>query len=89
MSITEKLITQILRKTQRLKILKTCEEAKQYGFHGVCVNPEWTKVVSEELEGTDVKTVILVDPPMGLSSTEERVEMCKKLKRMELMRLIL
>ncbi|MDA3814741.1 MAG: deoxyribose-phosphate aldolase [Patescibacteria group bacterium] len=81
MSITEKIDHTNIKKDATIEdIKKTCEEAKQYGFHGVCVNPEWTKVVSEELKGTDIKTVILVDPPMGLSSTEERVEMCKKVK---------
>ncbi len=81
MSVTEKIDHTNIKKDATIEdIKKTCEEARTYGFHGVCVNPEWTKVVSEELQGTDVKTVVLVDPPMGLSSTEERVEMCKKVK---------
>lgn len=61
-------------------IKKNCEEAKQYGFHGVCVNPEYVKLVSEELKGTEIKTVVLIDPPMGLSSHEERLEACQKAK---------
>ncbi len=61
-------------------IKKLCSEAKEYGFHGVCVNPEWTKLCSEELEGSDVKVVVLIDPPMGLGSHEERMSACKKAK---------
>ncbi len=61
-------------------IKNRCKEAKKYGFHGVCVNPKFTSLVSKELKGTDVKTVILIDPPMGLSSHKERVLLCKKAK---------
>lgn len=62
-------------------IKKRCEEAKKYNFHGVCVNPKFTKIVSQELKGTEVKTVILIDPPMGLSSHQERLKICKKAKK--------
>jgi len=64
----------------REDIIRTCDEAKEYGFRGVDVNPEWVSLVKEELQGTDLKVIVLIDPPMGLSSTEERVEMCKKAK---------
>lgn len=59
-------------------ILKTCEEAKRWGFRGVDVNPEWASLVSKELAGTKIKVVVLIDPPMGLSSHEERMEICRK-----------
>ncbi len=59
-------------------IIKTCEEAKTYEFRGVDVNPKWVPLVKEQLEGTDLKVIVLIDPPMGLSTTQERVEMCKK-----------
>ncbi len=63
------------------EIKETCEEAKQYGFRGVCVNPEWVKLVFEELKGTGIKTVVLLDPPMGLSLMEDRIAMAKKAKQ--------
>jgi len=62
-------------------IIKTCREAKKYGFRGVCVNPEWIKTVKEELRGADIKVVVLIDPPMGLSSHLKRVEIAKKAKK--------
>lgn len=62
------------------EIKKTCQEAKRYGFKGVCVNPKWVEFVSQELEGTDIKTVVLIDPPMGLSSHIKRLDACKKAK---------
>jgi len=61
-------------------IRKTCQEAKQYGFRGVCVFPKWAKVVKEELQGTDIKVVVLIDPPIGDSPTEEKVKESLKAK---------
>jgi deoxyribose-phosphate aldolase len=61
-------------------IKKLCKEAREYGFHGVCVNPEWVNLCSKELEGSDVKVVVLIDPPMGLGSHEERMRVLKKAK---------
>jgi deoxyribose-phosphate aldolase len=61
-------------------IKKTCQEAKKYGFRSVCINPEWVSFVSEQLGSRDIKTVVLIDPPMGLSSHLKRVEASKKAK---------
>lgn len=62
-------------------IKRRCQEAIKYGFHGVCVNPKFTSLVNKELKGTQIKTVILIDPPMGLSSHKERMIICKKAKK--------
>ena len=61
-------------------IRKTCQEAKQYGFRGVCVFPKWTKLVSEELKDTGIKVVILIDPPIGDSPTEKKIEESLRVK---------
>ncbi|MDI6882883.1 MAG: deoxyribose-phosphate aldolase [Patescibacteria group bacterium] len=63
------------------EIKKTCQEAKKYGFRGVCCNPQWIKLVSEELKGRDIKVICLVDPPMGLSPHSKRMEIAKKAKK--------
>ncbi len=66
-------------------IKNTCQEAKDHGFRGVCVYPKWVKLVSGELAGTGIKTVVLIDPPMGLSSHTQRIsrrlEICQKAKK--------
>ena len=41
--------TNIKREAKAIDIIKTCQEAKTYGFRGVCVNPEWVKLVKKEL----------------------------------------
>jgi len=62
-------------------IKKTCQEAKKYGFRGVDVNPPWVKLAAKELTGTDIKVIVLVDPPIGDSSHKKRVQICKKAKK--------
>jgi len=62
-------------------IVKTCQEAKDYGFRGVDVNPQWVSVVKRELKGTKIKVVVLIDPPMGLSPHFKRMEVCQKAKK--------
>jgi len=71
-----------IRKGATIKDIKArCQEAKKYGFHGVVVNPKFVSLVSKELEGTEIKTVVLIDPPMGLSSHTERLDACRKAKK--------
>lgn len=62
-------------------IIKTCQEAKDYGFRGVDVNPQWVSLVKKELKGTSIKVVVLIDPPMGLSPHFKRMEICKQAKK--------
>ncbi len=81
MNLAKKIDHTDIRKEATLKdIKKICKEAIEYGFHGVCVRPKWTKTVSKELKGTEVRTVVLVDSPMGLSPLKERVKVSKKVK---------
>ena len=73
--------TNIKKEAKRGDIIKTCREAKKYGFRGVCVNPQWVKLVKKELEGTDIKVVCLVDPPIGDSPHSKRIKICQKAKK--------
>ena len=61
-------------------IKKTCQEAKDYGFRGVDVRLEWISLVKKELKGTNIKVIVLIDPPIGESSHQKRLELCKKAK---------
>jgi len=62
-------------------IKKTCQEAKEFGFRGVCVNPKWVKAAAEELKGTNIKLTVLIDPPMGQGSHKDRIVACQKAKQ--------
>ncbi|MDK2949086.1 MAG: deoxyribose-phosphate aldolase [Patescibacteria group bacterium] len=70
--------TNIKKDAKKEDIIKTCDEAKKYQFRGVCIRPKWVKLVSNQLMGTAIKTVVLLDDPIGDSSHLERLKMSKK-----------
>ncbi|MGA1996795.1 MAG: deoxyribose-phosphate aldolase [Bryobacteraceae bacterium] len=57
----------------RADLLKVCQEARQYGFATVCVNPYWVPLVRGELAGSTVKVCTVVGFPLGATSTEAKV----------------
>lgn len=73
--------TNIKKSAKREDILKTCREAKKFGFRGVCIRPKWVKFVAKELKGSGIKTVVLVDDPIGDSPHQKRIKICKKAKK--------
>lgn len=54
-------------------IRKLCNEAVQYGFKAVCVNPSHVVLCKELLKGTDVKIATVVGFPLGANTTETKV----------------
>ncbi len=46
-------------------IRKLCEEAAQFGFASVCVNPGWVKRASEFLRGSGVPVCTVIGFPLG------------------------
>ncbi|MGZ7444602.1 deoxyribose-phosphate aldolase [Paenibacillus sp. TH7-28] len=54
----------------RAAILKLAEEAKQYGFASVCVNPVWVETAAEALKGSPVKVCTVIGFPLGASAPE-------------------
>ena len=63
------------------EIKNVCEETKQYGFRGLCVFPEHTKLAKEQLKNTGIKVTTLIDEPTGTSHHDERMEMVKEAKK--------
>ncbi len=51
-------------------IIKICAEAKEYDFASVCVNAYFASLVSNELQGTNIKTCIVVGFPLGATTKE-------------------
>lgn len=54
-------------------ILRLGDEAKQYGFYSVCVNPIYVKACAEILVGSDVRVCTVVGFPLGASTTETKI----------------
>jgi deoxyribose-phosphate aldolase len=47
------------------EVKRICKEAATYGFASVCVNSYYTKMVKQELLGTDVHVCVVVGFPLG------------------------
>lgn len=54
------------------QIVKLCDEAKEYGFFSVCVNPAWVKTAAERLKGSEVKVCTVIGFPLGASTSETK-----------------
>ena len=54
------------------QVKKICDEAKEYGFASVCVNPTHVSFVAKELSGSDVKTCVVVGFPLGANTSETK-----------------
>jgi deoxyribose-phosphate aldolase len=46
-------------------IRRLCEEARQYGFASVCVNPAWVRAAACHLRGSSVLTCTVIGFPLG------------------------
>ena len=54
-------------------ILKLCEEAKEYGFKSVCVNPGFVSLAKDALKGSEVLVCTVIGFPLGANTTEVKV----------------
>ena len=70
-----RLIDHTLLKPESTKeqILKVVEEAKQYHFATVMVNPYWISMVAPLLEGTDVLPACVIGFPLGANTKAVKV----------------
>ena len=55
------------------QIVTLCNEAKQFGFASVCVNPCHVKTVAKELEGSSVKVCTVIGFPLGENTVKVKV----------------
>ncbi len=72
---TAKMIDHTLLKAEATKeqIVTLCEEAREFGFASVCVNPVWVKTAAEKLKGSDVMVCTVIGFPLGASTTAVKV----------------
>lgn len=50
-------------------VVKIVNEAKEYDFASVCVNPTWVSYCAKELAGTDVKVCTVIGFPLGANTS--------------------
>ena len=53
----------------REQIKKLCEEALEYNFKSVCVNPYWVSYAAEILKGSEVEVCTVIGFPLGANTT--------------------
>ncbi len=59
---------------EKKEIEKLCNEAVQYGFFAVCVNPSSVKYSTEILKGSGVKVCTVIGFPLGYSKKEVKIK---------------
>jgi len=60
------------------QIRQLCREAKEYGFHTVCVNGRWVAAAAELLAGLKVAVGGVVSLPLGADSTKIKVAQARE-----------
>ncbi len=55
------------------QVVRLCNEAIEFGFASVCVNPAWVSLAAELLRGTSVKVCTVVGFPLGATTTLTKV----------------
>jgi deoxyribose-phosphate aldolase len=54
-------------------VIRACQDARNFGFFGLCVNPCRVALASRELTGTDVKVCSVAGFPLGACLTEFKI----------------
>jgi len=55
--------------TQQATVARFCDEAIEYHFASVCINPTHVKFAADRLKGTGVKTCCVIGFPLGANTT--------------------
>jgi len=58
--------------TTKEQIVKLCEEAKEYNFFSVCVNPTWVSTAADLLKGSAVMVCTVIGFPLGATTSETK-----------------
>ena len=58
-----------------------CDEAREYRFAAVCVNPVWVKRAAQRLRGSGVKVASVVGFPLGASAPEIKAQETRRALR--------
>ncbi len=60
------------------EVEKLCQEARDYDFKTVCINPVWVDYAVELLEGTDVGVTTVIGFPLGANTPEMKAAEAKQ-----------
>ena len=65
----------------RADVNKLCEEAIEYGFASVCVNPSFVPLAAKNLANSSVKVCTVIGFPLGCTTTATKVAETKEAVR--------
>ncbi|GCF94276.1 deoxyribose-phosphate aldolase [Enterococcus florum] len=51
-------------------VMKIINEAKEYHFYSVCINPTWVSLAAQELKGEPVAVCTVIGFPLGANTSE-------------------
>jgi deoxyribose-phosphate aldolase len=54
-------------------ITRVCEEARQYQFASVCINPCWVTLAAELLDGSPVRVCTVIGFPLGANDQRTKI----------------
>ena len=57
----------------RMDVARICEEARQYQFASVCINPCWVTLAAELLDGSPVRVCTVVGFPLGANDPRTKI----------------
>lgn len=60
------------------QIKRLCQDAREYGFCAVSVNPRWVALAADQLHGSKVKVGGVVSLPLGADSTKIKVAQARE-----------
>ena len=78
-----KLIDHTILKANTTKedVMKVIEEAKEYKFASVCINPTWVKLAAEELAGHGVDVCTVIGFPLEQALLKQKLSKQKMLSK--------
>lgn len=56
--------------TTKEQIVTLCDEAKDYNFYSVCVNPTWVETAAKELKDSEVDVCTVIGFPLGATTSK-------------------
>ena len=56
----------------QMQVEQLCQEAAEYSFASVCINPTWVPLSYKLLRGTDVMVCTVIGFPLGATTTETK-----------------
>ncbi len=65
--------TKLSANASKQEIIELCNEAKEFQFFSVCINPYYIDLAKKELSGSNVKVCTVIGFPLGQNTTESKI----------------